>query len=252
MSELDKPSSEVHDFRDILSKPIEGELPLLVGGHAVNLWALIYRKRIGTALDPWLPLTSKDLDLFGSLVLLEGLKEQFGGVYRLSGPRSPVVGQLIVNLNGNDLKIDVLREVVGLRRRELEEESDIVEFIVSGESYAVRVLPVLSLLQAKIANLVTLHQQDRNDFKHVHLMMLVTREYLSMMVETVEAGAVESRPVIERLEQALKIVSSPEVEKCIRQFKLDFALIWPRDLLEKSADQRLQNFVKHRLPPPSP
>ena len=48
------------------------------------------------------PLTSKDLDLFGSLALLEGMKNRFGGEYRLSGPRSPVVGQLVVNLAGVD------------------------------------------------------------------------------------------------------------------------------------------------------
>ncbi len=88
--------SEVHDFKGILSNSVDGCLPLLVGGHAVNLWALIYRDRIGSNLDQWLPLTSKDLDLFGTLALLEGMKERFGGEYRLSGPRSPVVGQLVV------------------------------------------------------------------------------------------------------------------------------------------------------------
>ena len=47
MNPPDNRSSEVHDFREILSSPVEGQLPLLVGGHAVNLWALSYQKRIG-------------------------------------------------------------------------------------------------------------------------------------------------------------------------------------------------------------
>lgn len=71
--------SEVHDFKGILSNSIDGCLPLLVGGHAVNLWALIYLEHIGTDLDRWLPLTSKDLDLFGRIALLDEMKKRFGG-----------------------------------------------------------------------------------------------------------------------------------------------------------------------------
>ena len=41
MSVPDDRATEVHDFREILSSATDGELPLLVGGHAVNLWALI-------------------------------------------------------------------------------------------------------------------------------------------------------------------------------------------------------------------
>jgi hypothetical protein len=46
-----------------------------VGGHAVNLWAFVYREKIGSSLDQWLPLTSKDLDLVGTNALLEAAKD---------------------------------------------------------------------------------------------------------------------------------------------------------------------------------
>jgi hypothetical protein len=42
----DEPT-EFLDFASLLSAPIKGELPLLVGGHAVNVWAWFYRNRIG-------------------------------------------------------------------------------------------------------------------------------------------------------------------------------------------------------------
>jgi len=67
-------------------------------------------------MDEWLPLISKDLDILGTLEVLSGMKARFGGEYRLSGPRSPVVGQLVVRLQGIERQIDVLREVYGLRR----------------------------------------------------------------------------------------------------------------------------------------
>jgi hypothetical protein len=249
MSVPDDRASEVHDFREILSSPIDGELPLLVGGHAVNLWALIYRMRIGSALDQWLPLTSKDLDLFGSLALLEGMKNRFGGEYRLSGPRSPVVGQLVVNLAGVDRQIDVLREVFGLRRQMLAKEADTLEINVGGEAHAIRVLPIVPLFQAKVANLAALDQANRNDFKHVHLMLMVVREYLAESIEAVESGEVHSRPVIVQLELVRKVITDPAAIKCTVSHGVDFSGIWPRVLLAEAKDLRLQNFVKHRLPP---
>ena len=106
----DAPDSELLDFKDVLSAPIDGTLPLLVGGHAVHLWALVFEGRLGDALKQWAPLASKDLDFFGTEALLSGLKRRFGGDYRLSGPRSPVIGQWMVKLRGVERKIDVLRD----------------------------------------------------------------------------------------------------------------------------------------------
>lgn len=214
MNESAADSSEVGDFREILSMPMDGQLPLLVGGHAVNLWAIVYRDRIGRGLDKWLPLTSKDLDLFGTTNLLEAMKRHFGGDVRFSGPRSPVIGQLIANLGGADRKIDVLRDVFGLNPKDLCAESAILDFEIDGEMFEARVLPILILLQAKIANLAKLDQTNRNDFKHVSIMLLVTREYLSELIAAAESGAADSRAAIGPLEHFRKIVASPEGLKC--------------------------------------
>lgn len=248
MRESDVPT-EVREFGPLLSTPVEGALPLLVGGHAVNLWTWFYRQRIGKELDQWLPLTSKDLDLVGTIELLEELKRRFGGDYRLSGPRSPVVGQLVVPFGGKDLKVDVLRSVFGLGPKELSMESPVLTVEDGGHTFTARVIPPLILLQAKAANAASLDQTGRNDLRHLHLMLLVIRAYLAELIEAVSAGAIDSRPAISQLELARSVISSKEALKCATKYGVDFSGIWPRTLLAEATDQRLQNFLKHRIPP---
>ncbi len=247
--EEDDPGTEVRDFKDVLSTPVDGELPLVVGGHAVHLWALAFEDRLGDALTRWVPLTSKDLDLYGTQALLAGLKKQFGGDYRLSGPRGPVIGQLVVKLGGVDRKIDVLRDVVGLGRKELSADAVELEFEADGQWLTCRVLPLLTLFQAKVANLAKLDQTGRNDRKHVSILLLVVREYLAELIRAAESGELEPRGATVPLEQALKIVNSADGVKCAAVHGIGFDAIWPRDGLAETTKAPLQNFRKHRLPP---
>lgn len=247
MREGDNPT-EVRDFSEVLSARLNGDLPLLVGGHAVNLWAWVYRQRIGAAIDQWLPLTSKDLDLVGTIAMLQELKQHFGGTYRLSEPRSPVVGQMVLSLGGKELKIDVLRNVFGLGPKDLKFATPLVEVTDDVGSFRARVVLPLILLQAKIANLAKLDQVDRNDFKHVKLMVLVVQAYLTEFIEATESGALDSRGAVIQLELARKVIASPEAIKCTTAHGIDFKFIWPLELLKGAKDSRLQNFVKHRLP----
>lgn len=252
MKEPDVETSELSDFREVLSHPINGEYPLLVGGHAVHLWAMVYLERIGDFIGTWLPLTSKDLDLYGTIETLEALKRRFGGDLRLSGPRSPVVGRLVAELSGSLRKIDVLREVVGLHRKELASGGVQLEVTFGDTAKIVRVLSVPTLFQAKVANLATLAQDNRNDLKHVNLLLPVVREFLADLVGAVASGSLDSRACIRALEQVLTIIRSPAAEKCSRLHGIRFDPVWPREALEAATDPRLRNFVKHRLPEEAP
>lgn len=82
-------------------------------------------------------------------------------------------------------------------------------------------------------------------------MLLVVREYLAESIEAVKSEMLNSRPVIVQLELALKIASSSDALKCTDSHGIDFGGIWPRELLINAKDTRLENFVKHRLPPPA-
>lgn len=240
--------TELADFKEFLGATIDGELPLLAGGHAAHLWATVYRDEIGPALDEWLPLVSKDLDLLGNQSLLSGLKEQFGGTCRYSPPRSPVVGQLTVYRDGRPLKIDVIRTLYGLGPKDLAVEPMTIILDEATAPYRVRVLPIQTVFQAKVANLAHLDQTGRNDFKHVHLMILVAREYLSDLIRGAEAGEFSSRAAIGPMEAILKIVRSPNADRCRTIHHIDFTRGWPRERLSAATDERFVRFVKHRLP----
>jgi len=240
--------TDVRDFKELLSTPIDGELPLVVGGHAVHLWALAYKERLGNRLQQWFPLNSKDLDLYGTQELLDALRNKFGGEYRLSGPRSPVIGQLAVQLGGVERKIDVLRNIVGLGPKELSAEPMELEFDADGIWFRCRVLPLITLFQAKVANLARLDQTDRNDEKHVDILLSVLREYLAELIEAVDSGDLGPRGAIVPLEQTLKILIAPDASKCTAKFATNFSTVWPKQLLLETTDERIRNFVKHRLP----
>lgn len=246
----DDSGTEVRDFKDVLVTPIDGELPLVVGGHAVHLWALAFGDRLDDALNQWAPLTSKDLDLYGPQALLAGLKKRFGGDYRLSGPRGPVIGRLVVELGGVERKIDVLRDVVGLGHKELSADAIELELEVDGQWLVCRVIPLLALFQAKVANLARLDQTGRNDRKHVSILLLVVREYLAELIRATEAGELEPRGATVPLEEVLKVVISPDGVKCSAVHGIAFSEIWPRDEIAGAVQGALRNFRKHRLPPP--
>jgi hypothetical protein len=99
------------------------------------------------------------------------------------------------------------------------------------------------------------HASEVHDFREIlsspidgELPLLVVREYLAESIESVESGEVHSRPVIVQLELVRKVITDPAAIKCTVSHGVDFSGIWPRVLLAKAKDPRLQNFVKHRLP----
>lgn len=136
---------------------------MIVGGHAVNLWSMYFLANGVAGLARYLPFTSKDLDLVGTMDLLDRLHLRLKGKLTRSEPRSPVLGRLVIpSASGNELTIEVLHTVKGLDFKELGRTIDLQTGGVFG-----RVLIPQLVLKAKIENAVTIDQSGRNDVKHV-------------------------------------------------------------------------------------
>ncbi|MDR1191585.1 MAG: DUF4160 domain-containing protein [Verrucomicrobiales bacterium] len=88
---MDKPLTAVRDYAQIIQATIDGKKPLVVGGQAVNIWALNYERQIAADLAPYRPFMSKDIDLYGSIDLLDALHRQFGGAKKVPPHRAGTV-----------------------------------------------------------------------------------------------------------------------------------------------------------------
>ena len=107
------PQTSFPDVADVVSVRTKGELPVIVGGHAVNIWALTYASRLGSRLSPYAPFTSKDLDLWGPKEILDSLAQKYGVKITLSPPRSPGVGYVMIPKGDLQLKVELLTGVPG-------------------------------------------------------------------------------------------------------------------------------------------
>ena len=237
------PDSEVSDFADILFPQEGSDPPVVVGGHAVNIWALYFLSKGVNGLAEYLPFTSKDLDLIGTLDFLRRLERRFKGELTRSPPRSPVLGRLdIPRADGRVLRIEVLHTVQGLGPGELSRTTDLR---VGGMQ--ARVLHPHLILKAKISNSVGIDQAGRSDVKHVRMMVLCVRRVVEELIEDVAAGRIPERTAVNLLGEIREIVDSPEAEKATAKWRIDFTEVWPMDALRSCGAEKIARFVKHRF-----
>lgn len=244
MSDTRKPTTQIDDYSDVLGVEDGLPTPVVVGGQAANAWAMYYSKRIGRKLERYRPFTSKDLDITGNRELLEHIKRITKGTISYSPPRGPVIGYVEASLGHGIRIIEVLRDVKGLTEDEL---SDAIQVTVG--STVVHLLAPIKVLKAKICNLVTLDQTDRNDLKHTQIMILCVREFILDVLANSFSGLISQRDVVNLLEELLEVLRSADATKAQIMWKLDMSKVWPMKELASSGMQKIDRFLQYRLKP---
>jgi hypothetical protein len=220
------------------------ELPLIIGGHAVNIWAIRYQEKIKDELDLLAPFTSKDLDLFGTKQTLEILHKKYGGKLQWSAPRGPVIGRLELSVKNKELKVEVLHSVHGLK-----EIKDADNFYLTIHDVSAKVLAPLPLLQCKITNAASISQTERQDVKHVKIMILCVREFLKETLLIGQTQDVSGRNVLKPFSQIYEIITSSEAEKVRKKWDVDFQKVWPLEQIINSDIPQILGFYQHQLRP---
>ncbi len=201
------------DFARLLATK---EPVLLVGGQAVNLWALYYQDRTADLA----PFVSRDADVLGDretlleLGKLAGAKPQF---FPLKPPGNEVGVVIAGDAGGGGMLIEVLRYVRGPTNEQLK---DPVYTMMLGDT-PVRVPGPIALLQAKIANLAEINQSGRQDGRHVLILSRLMPAYLEDLRAATAAGRLEERKLIGFLERLLAVVSAKAASRVFAALKLD-------------------------------
>ncbi len=189
-----RPQTKITDYRSVFASAGTEHL-VVVGGQAVSIWADHYLAS-EPDLRQYLPFTSKDLDLLGDSFDLDHLARATG-LRKESAPRKiliPSAGYLQIPRTGaQPIKVEVLKRIYGVTTSEAKTTSLVVE----QEGMRYRVLHPVILLKAKLQAAVDLPQDkpgmEREDVRHLRIMLLCVRCFLRDLIVAVGTGTVPSR-----------------------------------------------------------
>lgn len=226
------------EFAEILSSP---DRPLIVGGQAVNVWAEYFATK-NPHIAAQRPFVSKDADIFAERDLAEKLATAAGWqITFFHEPRTIAVAVLTKpHSGGGTLTVEVLREVLGLTRRELD-DSDLVAF---PDGHAYRIPSPIRLLKAKLANLRRIIPTRLQDAQHARLLVALSHDYITAQHSQVIAGHLKERLLINALTELADLIADPDSETLDLRFDLKLRAALPRNLPDERLP-KLANFYKH-------
>lgn len=214
---------------------------IIVGGQAVNFWADRYAPE-KTELLAYRPFTSRDLDLLGSIADAYRLASKTHSVIEKPrrGAASPVLANIEVKTGGVVRSVQFLRSVRGLTNREIDDNS--IPFVVRDAK--IYVADPITMLKAKLHNLIELDQRGRNDRNHVEILWLCVPLFLKRQLIAAEETDAAARQCLHSLQRILEFSRSAIA---LRFGQFAWKALLPMDSLKKVRSPRLENFRDRQL-----
>jgi hypothetical protein len=239
---MTKPKDKFHK-PDELADLLATKEPLhLVGGQAVNLWALHYWKRTADLA----PFVSRDVDVLGDLSTLEELATHLHTkpqIFPLRPPTNTLGVVIAHDKDGDPVLIEVLKYVHGVGEDELWNPT--YTFEIGSNAVAVHVPGPVALFKAKVANLADLSQAGRQDEKHVQILARLLPDYWKDLCAAVTSGKVEERKLIKHLETILAVATSSKGKTILAKVSIETIFLFKG--LESANLSKVQAFIKNRL-----
>jgi hypothetical protein len=199
MTTEERPSFGATEVIEIASKFAADEDAFVIGGQATNFWAWLYEdKELDLKLKG--PLTSGDIDYFGSQEVASRIATALGGSLFLPkiDDATPSTALVVTNIHGKRLTIDFLGAVLGIQARELRRGVSVVE--VTGEvdgaptTVAIKVLHPLLCLKSRIINMLhpAMKRRDKVARTQAEAAVTIVRRYIHEALDD-QDGFAEAR-----------------------------------------------------------
>ena len=249
---MSQPGPKSVAFTDCLGllKALEqaGGQAVVVGGQAVNFWAQMFEDA-APELRQFRPFTSTDLDLHRpdtaahSVLRKQAINrsvdhDPFGKVFSVVSQLFQVKGPA-----GTSFRVDSLKLVAGLKSEEITRGTMVVEFA----GVKLRVLDPITCLKAKLHNVRQLAQANRQDEKHVRILIICVRHFLARLIAE-GASYGNYRPALNALQQLVLLTSRRDAVTTGQQHAFDFVQSLPVAELSASQHPKLQAFMARQFP----
>ena len=216
-----------HDYRVVCElKPA----PTVVGGQAVNLWAINY-------LSPAIPranLVSKDLDVVVSQESMARLKQVPGWVFQPRESKNWMDSRLgalrSTSPDGRPLLVEILHSVHGLDKADLQAAA-----YVKSDGVTYRVLDPVTMLKAKAANVRDIDQTGippRQDRLHLQLVARCVPEFLREVHRDAVTEPNREKDSLAVISRAFKTLQHPKTALTLQAEGIAPASLIPRELAE--------------------
>lgn len=231
-----------HDYHVICERE---PAPTVVGGQAVNLWAINYLSRT----VPKESLVSKDLDIVASKESLANLKDVPGWVFQPRQTRNWMDSRLgalrSVTPDGRPLLVEILHSVHGLNKADLTAAA-----YLKSEGVVYRVLDPIAMLKAKAANVRDIDQigpPPRQDRVHLQLVARCVPEFLRDVYRSAVADRAREKEALAVVSRAFKTLQNEKVAHTLQSEGIVPASLIPAEL-ETSLLPRLRAAFEWQFP----
>lgn len=241
------------DVIRIASKLAQDDETFVIGGQATNLWAWFYGPREPKLQAFTDPLTSKDVDYFGTRKAAVAFAEAIGGQLFLPSVDDANTSNIAVVravFDGRELTIDFMHGILGVDEHELRSGVSTIEVsaTLNGQDVAVQIniLHPILCLKSRIANMLypTLKRRDLTAWTQLRAAIIIVQRHIEEALS--DGDWIETHECLQALFRYLRSDEfGKRADELLGVDVLDIIRAFEND---ERIDKRYRNFqIKHMI-----